>query len=320
MTSGLRVTVAVPVCNEEEVLPALLQRVGAVLDATPGGPHEIVLVDDGSADHTPELLEAAAKRDPRLVVVILSRNFGHQAALAAALRHATGDVTIVMDGDLQDPPEAIPALLERYRSGFDVVYAQRVGRKEAWWLRLSYFVFYRLLTRVSDLRLPLDSGDFALMSQRVVRELCRMPEHHRYLRGLRTWAGFRQVGIPVERARRSKGKSKYGVLQLFGLAFDGLFAFAITPLRAAAALGAVAIALSTLFAAYSLYAKLVLQRAPQGFTALILVITFLSGVNLFFLGLIGEYLGRVYEEVKARPLYVVNRVIRGAAAADEIVG
>jgi polyisoprenyl-phosphate glycosyltransferase len=248
------------------------------------------------------------------VVISLSRNFGHQAALTAALDHVSGDATLVMDGDLQDPPELISAFLEQYAKGYDVVYAQRRRRKEAWWLRLCYFVFYRLLSRLSSVPVPVDAGDFALMSRRVVEQLRRAPERHRFLRGLRSWVGFRQVGLPVERLERETGKSKYGVRRLLGLAFDGLFAFSIVPIRVTALLGAIAMALSTAFALYALYARLVLRQSPQGFTALILVITFLAGINLFFLGIVGEYVGRVYEEVKRRPLYIIGRVIRRAPA------
>jgi len=308
--SPARVSVAVPLYNEEHGLPELLRRLRAVLDGLPGGPHEMVFANDGSADRTLELLEEAAREDERVVVVSLSRNFGHQAALTAALDHVSGDVAVLMDGDLQDPPEAIPAFLERYREGYDVVYAVRAKRTEPWWLRFCYFLFYRALARMAQVRLPLDAGDFGLMSRRVVAELRRSPERHRYLRGLRAWAGFRQIGIPVARSERYQGSSKYGFTKLVGLALDGLFAFSTVPLRAAALVGGLAILASAAFAAYALYAKLVLHRSPQGFTALILVITFLSGVNLFFLGVIGEYLGRVYEQVKARPLYVVGTVIR----------
>lgn len=322
MTSPFRLSVAIPLYNEEGNLPALLQRVGAALDALPGGPHEVVLVDDGSTDQTRALAEAAAETDPRIVVVSLSRNFGHQAALTAALDHVTGDVTVAMDGDLQDPPEVIPSMLAQYRQGFDVVCARRVGRKEPWWLRLSYHVFYRLLAGIAKLRLPLDSGDFALLSARVVAELRRAQEYHRYLRGLRAWVGFRQTAIPVERDERFAGASKYSFAKLLGLAFNGIFAFSIVPLRVAAVLGAMAIALSVAFGFYALYAKLVLERSPQGFTALVLIVVFLSGVNLFFLGVIGEYVGRVYEQVKARPLYVVASVVgrRGAPDVSSVAG
>jgi len=309
MSRQLRVSVAVPVYNEELVVPELLRRITSVLDRVAGGPHEVVFVDDGSSDRTGELLEKAADQDPRIVVITLSRNFGHQTALAAALDHVSGDVAVLMDGDLQDPPEAIPILLDWHGRGYDVVYVRRVNRKESWWLRLCYYLFYRLIAALSSIQLPLDAGDFALMSRRVVEEMRKMPEHHRYLRGLRTWVGFRQVGVPVERAARQAGQTKYSALRLLRLASDGIFAFSIVPLRAAAILGVIAILLSTLFAVYSLFAKFLLHQSPQGFTALILVITFLSGVNLFFLGIIGEYVGRVYEETKDRPHYVVRKMV-----------
>jgi polyisoprenyl-phosphate glycosyltransferase len=295
--------------NEEEVLPELLARLRATLERLPGGPHEILFVDDGSVDRTFEILSAAAADDPRIVALSLSRNFGHQAALSAALDHVSGDVVVVMDGDLQDVPEAIPTLLGKHAEGFDVVYAQRVRRKESWPLRLSYFLFYRLIAALSSTPLPLDSGDFALLSRRVVDCVKSIPEHQRYLRGLRTWVGFRQVGIPVERPHRPRGESKYGVVKLLRLAFDGIFAFSVVPLRAAAALGGITVAASVLYALYAIYVRLFLSRSPSGFTALIVAVTFLSGVQLLFLGVIGEYIGRIYEETKGRPNYVIGRVV-----------
>lgn len=314
MNSGFVLCVAVPIHNEEQSLPELLRRIGSVLDTIPGGPHQIVIVDDGSWDHTPNILEEAARHDPRLTVVSLSRNFGHQAALSAALDNVSGDAVVLMDGDLQDAPEAIPSFIAKFEQGYDVVYATRARRKEGWGMRACYFVFYRLQAMLSDTNLPLDAGDFGLMSRRVVHQLRHMREHHRYLRGLRSWVGFRQIGIPVERAERHSGISKYGLVGLLKLASDGIFAFSILPLRAATLVGATAIGLSGLYAVYSLYAKLFLHRSPQGFTALVLLITFLSGVLLFFLGIMGEYLGRVYEELKGRPIYVVDKIRNYAAS------
>ncbi|MFZ0637871.1 MAG: glycosyltransferase family 2 protein [Candidatus Acidiferrales bacterium] len=308
MNPAFRLSLAIPLHNEEAVLPELLRRTRAVLDQLPGGPHEIVFVDDGSTDRTFALLEEAARNDSRIRAISLSRNFGHQAALTAALDHVTGDAAVVMDGDLQDVPEAIPQFVERFQQGYDVVYAQRIRRKEPWPLRFCYFVFYRMMARLSDVRLPLDSGDFGLMSRRVVDQVRRMPEHHRYLRGMRSWVGFRQTGLPVERAERNAGKSKYSLLRLLKLAADGIFAFSIVPIRAAALLGALAISVSALYVFYALYYRFVLHQTPQGFTALIAAVTFLSGTLLFFLGVIGEYVGRIYEETKARPTYIVDRV------------
>jgi polyisoprenyl-phosphate glycosyltransferase len=307
MATGFRLSVAVPVHNEESVLPELLQRLRNTLDKLPGGPHELVFVDDGSTDSTFEMLAAAARQDPRISALSLSRNFGHQVAITAALDHVTGDATVVMDGDLQDVPEEIPRFVERYGEGFDVVYAKRVRRKEPWPLRLCYYVFYRMMAGLSDVRLPLDSGDFGLMSRRVVEQLRRMPEHHRYLRGMRSWVGFRQTSLEVERAERHSGKSKYSLTRLLKLAFDGIFAFSIVPIRVASLFGAFVIFLSFLYALYALYAKLFLHESPQGFTALIVALTFLSGIVIFFLGVIGEYVGRIYEEIKARPHYVIAR-------------
>ncbi|HEU5220208.1 MAG TPA: glycosyltransferase family 2 protein [Gemmatimonadales bacterium] len=306
----MRLSVAIPLHNEGQVLPELLDRLRATLDALPEGPHEMIFVDDGSRDATMDLLQQAAHADPRIVVVSLSRNFGHQAALTAALDQVSGDAVVVMDGDLQDAPEDIPRLLARLEEGFDVVYARRVRRKERWLLRVAYFVFYRLIASLSKLKLPVDAGDFGVMSRRVVDEIRRAPEHNRYLRGLRTWVGFRQTGLELERAERFAGRSKYSVRALIRLAFDGIFAFSIAPLRAAAVLGAFAVLIAALFALYAVYARVVLDRSPQGFTSLIVVMTFLSGMNLFFLGMIGEYVGRVYEEAKARPLYVIDKLIR----------
>jgi dolichol-phosphate mannosyltransferase len=310
-----RISVAIPLYNEEANLPELLRRVRAVLDALPGGPHEMVLVDDGSSDRTLPILEAEAAGDPRLLVVSLSRNFGHQAAFTAALDHATGDAVVLMDGDLQDQPEAIPRFVEQLALGYDVVYAQRMNRKEAWYLRAAYYLFYRLLDRLSSLRVPLDSGDFGLMSRRVVDQIRKVPEKNRFLRGLRTWVGFKQTAVPVERSERHAGTSKYSLRKLLQLAFDGIFAFSTVPIRAAALLGAAAIAATLLFAAYSVWVKIISPGDTKGFTALTLLITFLSGVNLFFVGVIGEYVGRVYEEVKGRPVYVVGKLVRATSAA-----
>ncbi len=310
MSERFRLSLAIPLHNEESVLPELLRRTLAMLDSMPGGPHELVLVDDGSTDRSVALVEEVAEREPRIVLLTLSRNFGHQAALSCALDHVTGDAVVVMDGDLQDSPEAIPQLVARFQEGYDVVYAQRTGRKEPWPLRLSYFLFYRLMAKLSDIQLPLDTGDFGLMSRRVVQEIRRMPEHHRYLRGLRSWVGYRQTGIPIERLERHSGNRKYGLPRLLKLAADGLFAFSIVPIRAAALLGAVASALSFVYGLYAVEEKLVFHRSPQGFTALLLVITFFSGLLLFFLGVIGEYVGRIYEETKRRPIYIVNQIFR----------
>src|ERR1700674_229220 len=316
MKPGFRVSIAVPIHNEMSVLPELLSRTLGVLDKIDGGPHELLFVDDGSTDQTFSILEEAAKQDSRILGISFSRNFGHQAALSAALNHVTGEVIVLMDGDLQDIPEVIPQFIEKFLEGYDVVYAQRTRRKEAWPLRLSYYLFYRLMALFSDVKLPLDAGDFALMSRRGVDHLQRMPEHHRYLGGLRSWGGFSQIGIPVERSERHSGQTKYGVLRLLKLASDGIFAFSIVPIRAAALLGLAAIFLSSLFALYAIIAKVIFNQSPKGFTALLLLVTFLSGILLFFLGVIGEYVGRIYEETKGRPIYIIERLIGGGTPSS----
>ena len=312
MSAPRRVSVAIPVYNEEAVLPQLLARVRAVLDGVPGGPHELVFVDDGSRDGTRAMLEAEARRDPRMVVVALSRNFGHQAALSAAFDVVRGDCVLAMDADLQDAPEALPLLLARLDEGFDVVYVRRVARKETWWKRVSYHAAYRLISRMSDIDLPVDAGDFALMSRRVLEHVRSLPERERYLRGLRSWVGFRQASIEVARAERAAGDSKYSLTKLLRLALDGAFAFSVVPLRFTAVLGFAAMTGSGLFTLYAVYAKLVLGQSPQGFTAVIALLTFLSGTILISLWIIGEYLGRVYEEVKRRPIYIVDAITRGS--------
>ena len=304
-----RVTIAIPIHNEEEVIPALLERVCAVLDATPGGPHELLLVDDGSRDRSLALLEDATRRDPRITLVVLSRNFGHQAALTAAFDHARGDVMLLMDGDLQDPPEALPALLARLDEGYDVVYVRRTRRKEPFWLRASYHVAYRMIAVLSRIALPADAGDFALLSRRAIEAVRDLPERQRYLRGLRSWVGFRQTGLEVERAARAAGVSKYSLRRLIGLALDGAFAFSTAPLRFIGVAGGITLLGSVAFSVFAIYAKLVLGRSPQGFTALTVLGTLVGGMILLSLWIIGEYVGRIYEEVKRRPVYLVDRVV-----------
>jgi polyisoprenyl-phosphate glycosyltransferase len=309
----MRLSVGIPVHNEEEVVPALLARLLSVLDTIPGGPHEVVFVDDGSTDRSRQLLTDAAGRDPRVKVVALSRNFGHQAALGAALDHVTGDAVVFMDADLQDEPEVIPELLRQYEAGADVVYARRASREEGLLLRAAYKLYYRIVTSLAEVPLPLDSGDFALLGAPVIDALRRLPERQRYLRGLRTWVGFKQVGVDVQRRARAGGRPKYTVWRLIQLALDGVCSFSIVPLRAATLTGLAAIAAVVAFCLYAVYQRVVVGAMPVGFTASLVVMTWLAGIQLLFLGVIGEYLGRVYTETKGRPTYVVADIVGEAA-------
>jgi polyisoprenyl-phosphate glycosyltransferase len=304
-----RITIACPVYNEEETVPLLLERTLAVLGTLPGGPHQFLVVDDGSRDATRRLLEEAAAQDARVTVVALARNFGHQAAMSAAIDHADADVVMLMDGDLQDPPEALPSLLAKLNEGYDVVYVRRTNRKEPLWLRLCYRIAYRLITSMSRIALPVDAGDFALLSRRALLAVRSLPERQRYLRGLRSWVGFRQTGIDVERAARTAGKSKYSMRRLVGLALDGVFAFSTAPLRFIGVLGGITMLGALAFSGYAVYARLVLDRSPQGFTALTVLLTLIGGMLLISLWIIGEYIGRIYDEVKQRPVYLVDRII-----------
>jgi glycosyltransferase involved in cell wall biosynthesis len=304
-----RLSIGIPIHNEKEVLPDLLARLVAVVDTIPGGPHEIVFVDDGSTDGSRGFLTDAARRDPRIKVIALSRNFGHQAALGAALDFAKGDAVVLMDGDLQDEPESIPEMVRLHLTGADVVYARRASRKEGVMLRLAYKMYYRIVSSVAEVPMPLDSGDFSLMGARVVAALRRMPERQRYLRGLRAWVGFTQVSVDVPRGARAGGKPKYTTWRLIQLALDGLCSFSIVPLRAATLTGLAAMVLAVSFSLYAVYVRVVVGAVPVGFTASLLITTFLSGVELLFLGVIGEYLGRIYAETKGRPPYVVAEIV-----------
>jgi len=314
-------TVAIPVYNEQDVIEELIGRVTQVLDAIPGGPHQIVIVDDGSHDDTAKLLSQAVAGDPRIVAVSFSRNFGQQPAYAAALEYAEGDAVVLMDGDLQDPPEQIPALLARYNEGFDVVYAVRVNRKENILKRTCYNLFYRLIKRLSKTTLPRDSGDFSIVSRRVADLLVRDADRHRYLRGIRSWVGFQQTGIEIERAPRAAGDTKYTLRKLFSLAADGIFSFSLIPLRLATFIGALSVFVALGLTVFATWARFTapenlpefMSEIPAGFTAQLVTISFFAGVQLMFLGVVGEYVGRIFEEVKGRPSFIVESVIGNSA-------
>ncbi|MDX2036878.1 MAG: glycosyltransferase family 2 protein [Isosphaeraceae bacterium] len=299
-------SIVIPVYEEEEVLPLLLARLSGVLDEM-GLEVEVIFVDDGSEDDTVELLARAGHSDPRIKALCLSRNFGHQAAISAGLAEATGAAVVVMDGDLQDPPEAIPALWEEYRRGFDVVYAIRAARPESWPKRIAYAAFYRILQRSVSLPIPLDAGDFGIMSRRVVDVINALPERRRFVRGLRAWAGFRHAGLPIERGRRGAGRPKYSWAKLLGLALDGLVGFGDAPLRWAGALGLAAIAASIVGAIAGIAGLGSFGGSTTHWIALL--VGFFGGAQLVAAAILGEYVTRTLEEARGRPASVVRRRI-----------
>jgi len=305
------VSVVVPLFNEEENLSALHERLTVTLQSTRLS-YELVFVDDGSRDTTPQQLHVLAARDPRLTVVELARNFGHQVAITAGLDHTSGRAVVVMDGDLQDPPEVLPQFIAKWQEGHDVVFAIREHRKEGLLYRLAYAGFYRMIQRIANIHIPLDSGDFCIMDRRVVDLLAAMPERNRFIRGIRSWVGLDQVGLAYERHARFAGKPKYTLLKLVYLAIDGLVSFSHVPLRVITLTGFAVSALSIMLAIFYAVKRITIGLNPPGFATLTVALLFFSGVQLITLGVIGEYVGRIFDEVKRRPLYVTRRVTRGA--------
>jgi dolichol-phosphate mannosyltransferase len=307
-------SIVIPLFNEEDNLAELHRRLMDTL-APLGISYELLLVNDGSRDSTPRLLDDLAQSDEHITVIHLSRNFGHQPAVCAGLDHARGSIVMIMDGDLQDPPEVIPQFIERWRDGYDVVYAVREKRKEGPLKRLGYFTFYRLLNLISDLRIPLDSGDFCLLDRCVVDALQSLPEKKRFVRGLRTFVGFRQTGLAYERAAREAGEPKYTLRSLLGLAIDGLISFSSYPLRLVTYCGLLSAVFALLMTIWVLYDAYASQSAPRGWASTIVVILFMGSVQLLSLGIVGEYVRLIFQESKGRPTYIV-REIRSAAVAS----
>jgi polyisoprenyl-phosphate glycosyltransferase len=314
-------SVIVPCYNEIESLLLLKERLLRVLESL-GLIWEVIFVDDGSRDSTFAQLTAMHWEEPRFNVISLSRNFGQQTAISAGLTYASGEAVAVMDADLQDPPELLRPCLEKIEEGYEVVYAVRRKRKEGWLKRTSYSLFYRLLKALAEVDIPLDSGDFCVMSRRVVDVLKKMPERDAFLRGLRAWAGFRQIGIDYERGRRAAGKTKYSVTKLVRLAANGIFSFSILPLRAAIFLGMGALGCSVSWAALHLAwrlggFRLMGHTAAElpGWTTLMCGVCLLGGLQLLILGCVGEYIGRIYMELKQRPRWITREVL-GLATAN----
>ncbi len=312
MQAGLNrpiLSLVIPVFNEQENLDELYARLTKAMQrAEPD--YELIFVDDGSRDRSLEILTRLAQSDARVSVIAFARNFGHQAAISAGLDQARGNAVIVMDADLQDPPEVLGQFIDKWREGHDVVYAIREQRKESWFKRTSYAAFYRLMQRIANIEIPLDAGDFCIMDRRVVDLLVNMPERNRFVRGIRSWVGLDQVGLRYERGARYAGETKYSYSKLVALALDGLVSFSYVPLRIISTVGIGVSILSILLAIIYTIQKVFWGLSPPGFPTTIVAIFFLAGIQLITIGVIGEYVGRIFEEVKRRPLYVVRQVIR----------
>ncbi len=300
------ISVIAPVYNERDSLPELLLRVSQVMETTSQS-WELVLVDDGSQDGSTEIIRQMAESDPRLRPVIFSRNFGHQIAVTAGLDYARGQAVIIIDADLQDPPEVMLEMLERWRQGYQVVYAVRSEREgETWFKKVTAALFYRIIFRITDVRIPLDTGDFRLLDRQVVNELNRMRERHRFLRGMSAWLGFRQIGVPYSRAARFAGETKYPFRKMLKLALNAVTSFSYFPLQLASYLGFIAVGIGILATPAILILRWAGLQEFFGQAATLIAVLFLGGVQLILLGILGEYIGRIYDEVKGRPLYIVS--------------
>jgi dolichol-phosphate mannosyltransferase len=314
-------SVVVPLYNEEGNVDELARRIHAILRDLPGRPSfEMVFVNDGSRDGTLARLRALAERTSDVVIVNLSRNFGHQIAATAGLDTARGEAVILMDGDLQDPPELIADFVEKWREGYDVVYAvRRTRRGESAFKLLTAKVFYRVIKALTNVSIPVDTGDFRLMSRRVVQALGQTRERHRFLRGLVSWVGFRQTGIAYDRAERHTGETKYPLSKMLKFAMDGITSFSEIPLRLATYCGFATSGFAFVYAVVVLILKFFHFNEP-GYTSTMLAILFLGGVQLISLGILGEYVGRIYDEIKARPLYLVSEIERSPAFVPTVRG
>jgi len=309
------ISIVVPAFNEQEGIEELYRRVTSA-SAVWGEDFELIVVDDGSSDKTMEICERLAGADSRLKIVSLSRNFGHQPAVSAGLAHASGSVVAVLDADLQDPPEELKPFIDKIREGFDVVYAVRTKRKEGPFKRLAYYLYYRILNRLATLEIPLDAGDFCVMRGDVVAAINQLPERNRFVRGLRTWVGYRQTGMTYERQSRFAGEPKYTFRKLVQLAMDGIINFSYRPLQLILFMGVLVGFASLLFGVVVMVLYIANAsvmgfnpREARGWTSLIFALLFSSAVQLFCLGVLGEYVGRIFEETKRRPAFLVKKTI-----------
>lgn len=299
-----------PLYNEEAVFEKLIQRLTGVINST-NFSCEVILVNDGSIDATDELVKQICMKDSRFTGILLSRNHGHQLAVSAGLANVRAKKgAMIIDGDLQDPPELVNEFYKLLIDGYDVIYAIRKNRKEGFFKKLAYKAYYRLQKKISNFNIPIDSGDFSMLSRRVVDNMNNMPEQSRYLRGMRAWVGFKQIGYEYDRDERQAGETKYSWTKLFELAFNGIFNFSDFPVKIITGLGFFTVVFSLMYFVYNIYQKIYYDNVPQGFTATILAIILFSGVQMISLGLIGEYVLRIYDQVRNRPLFVIDKIIQ----------
>lgn len=315
--SNIDISIIVPLYNEELVFEQLIKRLRSVVSSTDFS-CEIILVNDGSSDNTEALIEAICEEDKRFTGIILSRNYGHQLAVSAGMAYVRGKKgAMIIDGDLQDPPELVTEFYKLLENGYDVIYAIRKNRKETFFKKLAYSAYYRLQKKISSFNIPIDSGDFSMLSKRVVETMNAMPEQSRYLRGMRAWVGFKQIGFEYDRDERYAGETKYSWTKLFELAFNGIFNFSNFPVKIITRLGFFTILFSLIYFGYNIYRRVYYNDVPQGFTATILAIILFSGVQLISLGLIGEYVLRIYNQVRNRPLFVVDKIFQEGKEKEE---
>jgi glycosyltransferase involved in cell wall biosynthesis len=309
----VRISAVLPVYNEVGVLFELFRRVHDAIQAT-GARQEIIFVDDGSRDGSAEILDTLARDNPQVRVVHLSRNFGHQAAVQAGLAHATGDVVLLMDSDMQDAPESLGRFLEHWQEGYDVVYAVRTDRQERLWKRVLFAGFHRTLSAIADTAIPVDAGNFSLMDARVVREIVRLGDRDRYLPGLRSWVGFQQKGIEVRRAPRYDGNPRVSMRGLWRLAKTAIFSFSTFPLVLFSCIGYLALAVFFALSGYSLFCRLFTDLAVPGWTSQVLIDSFFGAVNALGIAMLGQYVARIYDQVRARPMYLIDRGVNLTAS------
>jgi len=306
MNSKPTYTIIAPIYNEIDNIQALYTRVSEVMDST-GETWEFVMIDDGSSDGSTDAILDLKKEDDKIVPVIFARNFGHQIAVTAGLDYSRGDAVTIIDADLQDPPEVILGLIEKWKEGYEVVYATRSKREgETWFKLFTASAFYRLIQRITDINLPMDTGDFRLLDRKVVDVMGEMREKHRFLRGMSVWVGFRQIGVEYERAERVAGETKYPLKKMFRLASDAITGFSYFPLQLATYLGFFAAGLSLFAALFVIILRLTGSQLLSGQAITLIAVLFLGGVQLISLGLLGEYIGRLYDESRDRPLYIVR--------------